>query len=453
VDEIAIRGGVVVTACGRRRADVLVRAGRIAAVAPALPAPRAATLDASGCFVLPGAFDPHVHLTTPPSTAGGPTWCDDLDSGTAAALAGGVTTVGNMTFVADDETPNDAMRRDLDRVRRLSRTDVVLHPVWSPADDWGKELQALAASGVRAIKLFMVDPAFDWAERSGRLGSLLRAAGRLGLVVMLHAEDARIVAAATGALAQRGEADFRHYGESRPREAEAIAAARAVDLALEHRVAVYLVHTSIPEVVALAVKGRVRGARVYVETRPLYLHLSEERMDEPDAAKYVGQPPLRTAADREALWRALADGSIDTVGSDHAAWRLADKLDPAHTLAHLRPGVANLEWELPMLYSEGVPTGRLTLERLVAVTAANPARAFGLYPRKGEIAPGSDADLVVLDPGLHRRVGPPYQTRAGYSVVDGWAVTGWPRFTVRRGEVAYADGRVLAPPGSGRMVG
>jgi dihydropyrimidinase len=192
---------------------------------------------------------------------------------------------------------------------------------------------------------------------------------------------------------------------------------------------------------------------IYVETRPIYLHLNRSRFEEPDGAKYSGAPPLREDADRDALWAGVADGTVSTVCTDHAPWTLAQKLDPAFDATNLRQGMAELETLMPVLWSEGVATGRLSLRRFVEATSTNAARLFGLYPRKGTIAPGSDADLVVWDPEARKVVdGATMHSAAGWSPYDGWEVRGWPAVTVSRGEVVAEGARVLAEPGRGRPV-
>ena len=446
---MVVRRGRLATAGGEEPCDLGIEAGRIAQVGGPMRGRR--EIDAEGCLVLPGGVDMHVHLSVPEGREAGPAWCDDFESGSAAALAGGVTTLGNMSFPEPDGDVLGALARDAERVRRQAMADVLLHPVlFAPAPESLAALATARAQGAGTVKMFMVSPSFD---RAGAIVvGVLRRAAELDMLPMLHAEDATLVDAATAALLAAGKGGFRHYGASRPVLSEAVAVERAAALAEAANAPVYLVHISSAAALQAAARGRARGARVYLETRPLYLHLREERMLEADAAKYVGQPPLRTAADQEALWRGLADGGVVTVGSDHAPWRLEDKLDPALDVGHLRAGVANLEWELPMLYSEGVRKGRSSLRRLVEVTSENAARLFGLYPRKGALAVGSDADLVVLDPSLRRRVGPPYCTRAGYSVFDGMEVQGWPRYTLRRGEVAFEGGDVRARPGSGALL-
>jgi dihydropyrimidinase len=192
---------------------------------------------------------------------------------------------------------------------------------------------------------------------------------------------------------------------------------------------------------------------VYVETRPIYLHLTRERFDGPDRGLFVGQPPLREQRDQDALWAGLANGSIQVVGTDHVAYTREGKLDPSQTIARHRAGLNNLQVVRPMLYSEGVVRGRLTAERFVAVTATNPARLFGLYPAKGVIAVGSDADIVLWDADETRTIrDEDMLSGAGFSVYSGWSVTGWPTMTIRRGEVVFENGRIVAAPGSGRLL-
>jgi dihydropyrimidinase len=192
---------------------------------------------------------------------------------------------------------------------------------------------------------------------------------------------------------------------------------------------------------------------VYVETRPLYLYLTRERLEEPDGAKYTGAPPLREKQDVDAMWAGLESGDIQAVCTDHAPWTLRQKTDPSLTVATVRNGVADLETLMPMLFSEGVRTGRISLSRFVELTSNNVAKIFGLYPRKGTIAVGSDADLVVWDADLSRTIdGASMQSRAGYSVYDGREVRGWPVFTISRGDVVLDGTHIAAERGRGRWI-
>jgi len=271
-------------------------------------------------------------------------------------------------------------------------------------------------------------------------------------MTMIHCEDYAIIDRATRTLIAGGRSSLRHYADSRPVVSEVAATERAVAFAAATGAPVYVVHLSSAGALDACRRAQAAGCPVYVETRPLYLHLTRERFDEPDGAKYVGQPPLREAGDVAALWAGLAHGSVHTVCSDHAPWSLAAKLDPALSVAQLRPGVENLETQLPLLYSEGVRAGRLSLERFVALTSTNAAKLFGLYPQKGCLAVGSDADLVLFDPEDTRVVGAPRHSRCDYSAFAGREVTGWPVMTLRRGEVVFDRGRITASPGSGRLL-
>jgi dihydropyrimidinase len=232
-----------------------------------------------------------------------------------------------------------------------------------------------------------------------------------------------------------------------------VATQRAIAIAEATGSPVYIVHLSSERSLEACAEAQARGVHVFVETRPLYLHLTRERFEGQDAGKYVGQPPLRDPADLAALWAGLRQGVVNTVCTDHAPWSLAAKLDPTLSITKLRPGVENLQTMMPMLYSEGVRSRRISLSRLIEVTSTNAAKLFGLYPRKGTIAVGSDADIVVFDPDLERVVdNSMLKSNVDYSVFDGWRVTGWPVMTLRRGEIVFREDRVLAEPGTGTVL-
>jgi dihydropyrimidinase len=213
------------------------------------------------------------------------------------------------------------------------------------------------------------------------------------------------------------------------------------------------VHLSSAAALAACRRARAQGVPVYVETRPLYLYLTRAVFEQADAAKYVGNPPVRAAADLEAIWHGLWSGEIQTLCSDHAPWSLRQKLDFGLDVGSFRPGVADLETLMPMLYSEGVWGGRVSLSRFVELTSTNTAKLFGMYPQKGTIAVGADADLVVWDAEARRTIdGAAMHSKAGYSVYDGREVRGGPAYTISRGEVVFEEGRVTARRGRGRWV-
>jgi dihydropyrimidinase len=410
-------------------------------------------IDASGALVLPGGIDMHVHLSLPSAPVPGkPSWVDDFASGSRAAIAGGVTTVGNMTFPWDGQSLPEAIARDLAAAAGGAAVDYVLHPVlMSPTPAAVAELPGLAADGHASVKLFMTSPAFE--SRMDEVISAIQVAGRSGMLTLLHCEDGALVRFAGSQLLAQDRGSVENWALSRPDAAERAAVERAVAICEVTGSPVYIVHLSSAAALESARRGQARGLPVFVETRPLYLYLTSAVLAEPQAGKYIGSPPLRQSADVEVMWSAVADGSVHTLGSDHAPWSLEAKTDSSLTVVTARQGVADLETMLPMLFSEGVRTGRISLGRFVSLISTSPARLFGLFPRKGTIAVGSDADLIVFDPQRHRLIdGAAMQSRAGYSAYDGWDVYGWPRFTISRGEVVLEDDQVIAPPGRGEWL-
>jgi dihydropyrimidinase len=440
-----------VTAGSSSECDVGVLDGRVVQLGGSLRGRR--EVDASGALVLPGGIDMHVHLSQPsPPEPGTPTWVDDFASGSRAAIAGGVTTVGNMTFPWAGQSLTEAIARDRAAADSSAAVDYVLHPVLlSPTPEVLAELPGLAAEGHTSLKLFMMMPEFE--ARTDDMIAAIRLAGRSGMLTLLHCEDGALVRFAGEQLLAQDRGSVSNWGLSRPDSAERAAVERAVAICEATASPVYIVHLSSAAALDSARRGQARGLPVFVETRPLYLYLTSTVLAEPDAGKYIGSPPLREPADVATMWSGIADGSIHTLGSDHAPWSLEAKTDPALNVVTARQGVADLETMLPMLYSEGVRAGRISLSRFVSLISTSPARLFGLYPRKGTIAVGSDADLVVLDPGRRRVIdGAAMESRAGYSAYDGREVYGWPRFTISRGDVVLEDGEVVAPPGRGQWL-
>jgi len=428
---------------GVRQVDIGVEGGRIAAVGQVSRAER--EIDARQKLVLPGSVDLHTHLASTPTFAP----LDDFEHGTRAAIAGGVTTVVSMVYQEEG-----SLRRGIERGMRdaqRSLADFAFHVVVTdPSDAARAEVAALVRDGHTGLKIFMVSPRF--VERRDDYALLLRAAADAGALVAIHAEDHAIVAARTAALHAAGRTGVEHFPESRPVEAEVKAVREAVELAERTGAAIYVVHLSSRAALDALREGK-RRARVFGETRPLYLYLTRAQFDRPDGALWVGQPPLRDADDVAAVWGALADGTLDTVGTDHIPHTRAAKLAPGLSFDRIPPGVSNLETLLPMMYSEGVRKGRITLSRLVEVFASSPARIAGMYPRKGALAIGSDADLLIFDPQAERTVNAAdLHSACDYDPYEGWAVTGWPEIVVSRGEIVFDHGEIRARLGRGRFV-
>jgi dihydropyrimidinase len=411
-----------------------------------VPSTASREIDARGKLVIPGCVDLHTHLASTPTF----TPLDDFEHGTRAAIAGGVTTVVSMLYQEDG-----SLRRGIERGMReaeRSLADFAFHVVVTdPSESARAEIGGLVRDGHAGLKVFMVSPRF--VERRDDYQLLLRAASEAGAVVAIHPEDHAIVAARTAELHASARTGVEHFPASRPVEAEVKAVHEAIDLAEDSGAAIYLVHLSSRLALDALRDGKRRRVRVFGETRPLYLYLTRAQFDRPDAALWVGQPPLREPDDVNAVWAALADGTLDTVGTDHIPHTRAAKLAPGLTFDKIPPGVSNLETLLPMLYSEGVRKGRLTLARLVEVLAAAPARIAGMYPRKGVLAVGSDADIVVFDPDARHTIrAVDLHSACDYDPYEGWEVTGWPEVVVSRGEAVFERGAITGRDGRGRLV-
>jgi dihydropyrimidinase len=455
--DLVIRGATVVTPGRQETADIGIADGKIAQIGGTMTGTM--EIAAGGLLAMPGGIDAHTHLVHKGlrDRSEFPVWVDDFWSGSRAAIAGGITTIGNMTNPAltDDgtqETPSAAIAREMDGATREAAVDWFLHPIlYQPGTLPAGEIAALAGRGHASIKMFLTDP--DLAADERALLTAASAAKAAGSVTLLHCEDGAMLREAGEKLIAEGRGAVANFPDARPVAAEVAGVDQAIGIARRTGAPVYIVHLSSAAALDRCRRARAEGLPVYVETRPLYLHLTRERFAEPEGAKYAGAPPLREESDREALWAGLAAGDVDTLCSDHAAWTLEDKLDPALTAVTARQGVADLETMLPMLYSEGVAAGRLSLDRFVEVTSANAARIFGLYPRKGAVAVGSDADIALWDPGHRRTIdGAGMESLSGYSVYDGWQVQGWPRLVLRRGQIVLADGEITARPGEGEWL-
>jgi len=450
---ILIRDGTTVTAAQTIDADVRIRSGRIAEIGTRLVAHAGETIiDARGLYVLPGGVDPHVHLTRHPSTPPELRGPEDLESSSQAALAGGVTTVGEIASPDSDDGVIDTVDRVERDVRLKSIIDVFVHPVLGSTTHKINQVDELSARGQPSLKVFLMDPAV--ANDVEGLTRAVQRAADAGVSVLFHCESLPELIRAQRALVREGKTSLRFLPESRPESSEVRATAWALSLCRKTGATGYIVHISCAKALTLCSEARAEGLPIHVETRPEFLHLTAVCYRGELAKLYVTIPPLREEADREALWAGVAGGSIDVVATDDAPfWSKAQKLGAPDSFESLRMGVSGLQVLRPILFSEGVVKGRISIERFVDVTATMPARIFGLYPRKGGITVGADADLVLWDPKETREISSDALfSRTGFSLYEGWRVTGWPTMTLRRGEVAFANGKVCAAPGTGELI-
>jgi len=441
--EILIRSGRVVNSDSSVIADVHILGERIAEIGRNLSAGAdARIIDATGRLVIPGGIDPHTHLQG--------SFVDDLTTGTAAAVAGGITTVGTFAYAEDGENAVEAVDRWLAEVSRNAIGDVFFHASsWPPTSEFAELMPELAARGQPSHKIFMTRQ--DFGANRGALISLLEAARDAGVVTLMHCEDGAMLAAVLRRLRAEGRTSLRHFAESRPVIAEVAATEDAVALCELTRAPMHFVHLSSRRALEAARTRHSEGLPLTIETRPLYLYFTEDQFLGEDGPLYIGQPPLRAASDVDAMWAGVADGRIDFLATDHAPWTREQKMDPGLDVSRLRPGVSDLRFMLPLLFSEGVNQGRISEQRFVEVTSTAAARTFGLYPDRGVVRAGSLADVVVFDPRLERTASAADDpSRSDYTPFEGRVVTGWPVITIRRGEVVYEDGQVTGQPGSGR---
>ncbi len=455
--DLVVRNGTVVTAADVTRCDIGIVSGKITALGTSL-AEGVDEIDATGRLVLPGGIDSHCHLDQPEYL--GAVCADDFLSGTISAACGGNTTV--MPFAT--AVRGNSMRAVVDDYRRRAEDkaviDYAIHLIVTDAGEraLGQELPALIKDGYTSLKIYLTYEGFKLDDIETL--RVLEVARREGALVMVHAENDDCVRWLTEKLVLAGRTSPEFHAASRPMPVEREATHRAITLAEVADVPVLIVHVSGREAMEQIDWAQSRGLRVFAETCPQYLFLSEEDLAGPncEGAKYICSPPPRDKANQEHIWRGLQRGIFQVFSSDHSPVRFAGadgKLpDGGGTpFTRIANGVPGLAARLPLLFSEGVNGGRLGLTEFVALASTNAAKIYGLYPRKGTIAVGSDADLAIWHPDrevvirhelLHDNV--------DYTPYEGMKVKGWPEITISRGEVVWRDGALVGRPGRGHYL-
>lgn len=452
--ETLVRGGTVVTAEGQRRADVRCRDGLIAEVGPGLAAsPGAAVIEADGCYVMPGGVDPHTHMQLPMM---GTVVADDFLSGTAAAAAGGTTTILDFVGPERGESPLAALATWQGWASRAT-VDYGLHMTVSW---WGERFSAEMAPlvrdhGVSSFKFFLAYKGGLMLPDESIIEGFLRCRA-LGALPQVHAENGDLIAHLQARLKAEGVTGPRGHVLSRPPILEGEATLRAVTMAEVLDVPLYVVHVSAAEAVEAIGRARGRGVKVVGETLPGFLGIDASVYESPDpdfAAGHVMSPPYRPKSHQAALWRAIAEGALSTTGTDHCCFTTEQKRLGAEDFTRIPNGCGGVEDRLHVLWHLGVNGGHLTPERFVDLTSTSAARAFNLWPRKGTLQPGADADVVVLDPARTRTLSARTQRqRTDFSVWEGREVRGVVVHTLARGRHVYADGDLRAEAGSGRYL-
>ncbi len=450
--ECLIRGGQIVTADATYVADIGINGGKVVVIQDRVEAPADRQIDARGLLVLPGAIDVHTHFDT---DVGGSATADDYESGSRAAAFGGITTFVNFAFQEPGQSMRAALERETAKASGRTYIDYGLHLVITDlsAPRGLDELGRLANEGFSSVKVFTAVREFQLSDTD--LLRVLAAAAQEKILVNVHAEDGALVSHLSERLLGQSKYGVEHLPTARPPEVEALATARVAGYGAMLGCPIYFVHLSCRKALDAVRAARSEGAEVYVETRPAYLFMDESRYALPDREgnKFVCWPPLRTQDDQRALWNGLRSGEIQTYATDHTTWMAAQKMAPQHSFADIPGGVSNVQTSLGMLYLEGVRKGRLTLNQMVAVAATNPAKLFGMWPAKGTLAVGSDADVVLIDPEHEITIrSVEMQSKSDYDPYDGYSARGWPVLTVSRGELIVERGKLGARPGRGRLL-
>src|SRR5271170_5204007 len=452
-DTIIVNGRVA-TATDTYTSDVAINDGKISAVGQSLPRENAREIiDAAGRYVFPGGIDVHTHLDMP---FGGTTSADDFETGTRAAAFGGTTTLIDFAIQYKGQTLRTAFDTWMQKASGKAVCDYAFHCIITElADAQLDEMNALVREGVTSFKLFMAYPGVFMLDDAS-IFKALRATAKNGGLVCMHAENGGAIDVIVQQALAEGKKAPKYHALTRPTTGEAEAVSRAIARAEMAGAPVYIVHLSCNDALEKVREARDRGLPVYAETCPQYLYLSLENMDVPgfEGAKYVFTPPLREKWHQEKLWQGLAKDTLQVVSTDHCPFCFKEQKelgrDDFTKIPNGGPGIEN---RMSLIYSGGVGGNRFSVNRFVQLVSTAPAKLFGLYPRKGTIAIGSDADIVVFDPNQEQVISAStHHMRVDYSMFEGIQVKGVPKTVLSRGTTIIENGKFLGRPGAGQFL-
>lgn len=449
-----IKNGTIVTATDTYQADVLIEDEKVKAIGQDLSDVYAEIIDAAGLYVFPGGIDPHTHMEMP---FGGTVTKDDYESGTIAAAHGGTTTIIDFCLTEKGKTLKNAL--EIWHAKSEGRAVI----------DYGFHLQIVEANeqvlqeiptvieeeGVTSFKVFMAYKNVLQADDETLFQTLVTARDHGGLV-MVHAENGDVIEHLTQEALKAGNTDPIYHALTRPPELEGEATGRAAKLTALADSQLYVVHVTCKEAVEQIAEARSKGFSVYGETCPQYLVLDQTYLEKPDfeSAKYVWSPPLRDKSNQEVLWNALKSGELQTIGSDHCAFDFDGQKDLGKgDFTKIPNGGPFVEDRFSILFSEGVKKGRISINQFVDMVSTQAAKLFGLFPQKGTIAPGTDADIVLFDPNVERTISAStHHSAVDYSALEGMKVTGQPITVLSRGAYVIKDKKLVAEPGTGKFL-
>ena len=450
-----IKNGTIITAVDQYKGDVLVEDERIAVIGMALDIPAAnvdKVIDAAGKYVLPGGIDVHTHMDMP---FGGATSADDFETGTRAAAFGGTTTIVDFAIQYRGQTLHHAWETWQKKAEGKAVVDYGFHMIITDLNDQVEsEMDALVKQGITSFKMFMAYPGVFMSDDGSIFKALLRT-GKNGGTMCMHAENGGVIDVLVQRALAEGKTAPKYHALTRPARAEAEATHRAIALAEMADVPIYIVHLSAAEALEMVTEARDRGLPAFAETCPQYLFLSYDDYEEPNfgGSKYVMSPPLRDRAKQDSLWRGLAFNDLQCISTDHCPFCMKEKRLGENDFSKIPNGAPGVETRMSLVYDGGVRPGRISLNRFVELTSTSPAKIFGLFPRKGTIAPGSDADIVVFDP--NRTITLAARTlhmNCDYNPYEGRQVTGATDTVLSRGQLVIENGVFVGRKGAGSFL-
>jgi dihydropyrimidinase len=449
-----IKNGIIVTATEQYKADIRISKGLIAAIGSELQEEDAEIIDAAGSYIFPGGIDPHTHLDMP---FGGTVTSDDYATGTLAAAFGGTTTVIDFCLTDKGRPLQSSIRKWHDKAQGKAVIDYGFHLMISEINDEVLEElpHIIANEGITSLKVFMAYKNVLQAD-DGTLYRTLLSAKENGALVMVHAENGDVIDFLVQNALAEGKTDPIYHALTRPSILEGEATGRAARLTALAKSQLYVVHVTCAEAVKQISEAQQEGVDVWGETCPQYLLLDQSFLDLPnfEGAKYVWSPPLRESKHQEVLWDALKNGQLQTLGSDHCAFNFAEQKELGRgNFSKIPNGGPIIEDRVSLLFSEGVLKGRITINQFVDIMSTRAAKLFGIFPQKGAIAVGSDADLIIFDPEIERVISAKdHHMNVDYNAFEGMKVTGQPVSVLSRGEFVIRDKQFVGKHGDGQYL-
>lgn len=450
---ILITGGTIVTASDIYQGEVLIEDERVTTIGTTLEVAADRVIDARGKYVLPGGIDCHTHLDMP---FGGTRSADDFETGTMAAAFGGTTSIVDFAIQYKGQTLQHAWETWMRKADGRAAIDYGFHMIIT---DLGKQVEAemdsLVREGVTSFKLFMAYPGVFMLDDATIFRALLRT-GENGGTICMHAENGGVIDVLVQKALAAGKTAPKYHALTRPARAEAEATHRAIAMAEIADVPIYIVHLSAAEALEMVTEARDRGLPAFAETCPQYLFLSDDNYEEPgfEGAKYVMSPPLRPKEGQDRLWRGLAFNDLQAISTDHCPFCMKEqKTLGKGDFSKIPNGAPGIETRMSLVYDGGVKTGRISLNRFVELTSTSPAKIFGMFPKKGTIAPGSDADIVIFDPSKTWTISSKtHHMKVDYNPYEGREVTGATETVLSRGRVIIENGKFTGKKGAGSFL-